>query len=100
MSLRIALASLTLSLAACLPAQSASSPTISLRMKGSPANASVTVDDQIVGPLDVVQAKGVALPPGKHRVTVEAAGYLPKDVMVEAKDAPVLLDVVLVPIPE
>jgi len=89
-----------LAFAACAPAQAPSAPTVSLRLKGSPPNATVTVDDLMVGPLDVVQAKGVALPPGKHRVSVEAAGYFPKDVVVEAKDAPVVLDVALVPVPE
>jgi len=71
-------------------------------MAGGPENASVTVDDQFVGTLDVVARRGVALPPGKHRVTVEAPGHLPWDKLVEAKegDAPIRLDVKLVPIPD
>ena len=74
--------------------------TISLRMQGGPPNATVTIDDERVGPLAVVAAHGVALPPGRHRVTVEAPGYLPYDHLVEATSAPVRLEVALVPIPD
>ena len=63
-----------------------SARTVSLRMTGAPADARVTVDDQIVGSLDMVQARGVALPPGTHRVSVEAPGFFPYDVLVEAKE--------------
>ncbi len=96
---RAAFFALAFTLVGCPPAVS---PTISMRMVGSPPNASVTVDDQFVGTLDVVSAHGVALPPGKHRVTVEAPGHLPWDKLIEAKqgDAPLRLDVKLVPIPD
>ena len=87
-------------LAACGPAKEPR--TVSLRMVGSPPNASVTVDDQFVGSLAVVQARGVALPPGNHRVSVEAAGFFPFDQIVEAKEgaAPIRLDVKLTPVPD
>ncbi len=76
--------------------------TVSMRMVGSPPNASVTIDDQFVGTLEIVSARGVAVPPGQHRVTVEAAGYLPWDKIIEAKEggAPLRLDVRLTPVPE
>lgn len=76
--------------------------TVSMRLVGSPPNASVTIDDQFVGTLEVVVRRGVALPPGKHRVSVEAAGYLPWDQIVEAKEGagPVRLDVRLVRVPD
>jgi len=76
--------------------------TVSMKMVGGPANASVTVDDIFVGTLDVVSRRGVALPPGTHRVSVEAPGHLPWDKLVEAKEgeAAVHLDVKLVPIPD
>jgi hypothetical protein len=76
--------------------------TVSLRMVGSPPNASVTIDDIFVGRLDIVAARGVALPVGNHRVSVEAPGYLPWDKVVEAKEGagPVRLDVRLVATPE
>ena len=86
-------------LAACGPANV---KTVSMRMSGSPPNASVTVDDQFVGTLELVAARGVALPAGTHHVTVEAAGFFPWDNVVEAHegDAPLRLDVKLVPIPD
>ena len=75
-------------------------PTVSMRMKGGPAEASVTIDDQYVGPLAVVAARGVALPVGSHRISVEMPGYFPWDKVVEAKDGPVLLEVKLAALPE
>lgn len=74
--------------------------TVSFRLRGSPANATVTVDDQIVGSLQIVMARGVALPPGPHRVSVESAGYLPWDKIVVATDQPVVVAVDLVPVPD
>ena len=76
--------------------------TVSLQMTGTPADARVTIDDQIVGTLDVVIARGVALPPGTHRVSVEAPGYFPYDTLVEAKEGEkfVKIEAKLVPIPD
>jgi hypothetical protein len=87
---------------ACGGAGVTAAKTVSLRMTGAPTDARVTVDDQIVGSLDMVQARGVALPPGTHRVSVEAPGYFPFDKIVEAKDGDkmVHLDVKLVPVPD
>jgi hypothetical protein len=85
---------------ACSPAVAPRGRTVSLRMRGSPPSATVTVDDVLVGPLDVVSARGVALPRGPHRVSVEAPGYLPWDRVVDALDAPVVLDVRLAPTPD
>jgi hypothetical protein len=90
-------------LAACQPAQSASSqPTISLRMRGTPAGATVVIDEEALGTLDFVAAHGVALPPGVHHVTVKATGYFPSDVAVDARPGspPVALEVALVPVPD
>ena len=77
-------------------------PTVSLRMTGDPPDARVTVDDEPVGTLDVVSARGVALPPGTHHVSVEAPGHLPWDKVVEAREGAgsVRLDVKLVPVPD
>jgi hypothetical protein len=76
--------------------------TTSLRVKGAPADASVTIDDRYLGSFVYVAAKGVALPPGKHRITVEKTGFFPWDRLVEARDGdpPVHLDVTLVKIPD
>jgi len=80
----------------------AAAPTVSMRMVGGPPNASVTVDDVFVGTLELVVQRGVALPPGTHRVSVEAPGHIPWDKIVEAKEGqgPLRLDVKLVPVPD
>ena len=74
--------------------------TISLRVRGNVADAQVTIDDIPVGVLAFVAARGVALPPGRHRITVERTGYFPWDALVEAKDDPIYLQITLVPIPD
>jgi hypothetical protein len=76
--------------------------TVSMRLTGSPPTATVTVDDHYVGTLDVVSARGMALPPGSHRISVEAPGYFPWDKVVEAKEAegPLRLAVNLVRVPD
>lgn len=87
-------------LAACGPARAPR--TVSLRVVGDPPDASVTIDDIHVGTLRAVAARGVALPPGTHRLTVEAPGYFPVDRLVEARegDAPIKLELRLVPVPD
>jgi hypothetical protein len=99
---------LVVSLAALLPlacnnvivgAQSAPM-TVPLRFRGAPSGATVTIDDVRVGSLAVVQARGVRVPAGKHRVSVEADGYLPYDVVVDAVKDPVLVDVSLAQVPD
>lgn len=79
--------------------------TTSLRVvpaEGAPPAARVTIDDEPVGSLQRVVEHGVALPPGKHRVTIEAEGYLPWDQEVDAGSGGglVKLDVTLVKIPD
>ena len=83
--------------AACTPM---ASQKVSLRMQGNVRDASVTIDDQYVGALAYVASRGVSLPPGKHRITVEKTGYFPWDRVVEADEAPIHLDVVLTKIPD
>jgi hypothetical protein len=97
---RLPLASLlALALAGCVPTTPA---TTSLRMKGAIPDASVTIDDQYLGALAFVAKKGVALPPGKHRITVEKLGYFPWDRLVEVRegDPPLALEVTLTKIPD
>jgi hypothetical protein len=94
----------TLTTCACQGPSPLPPTTVSLRMAGAPPDAIVSIDDQVVGPLDFVQARGVALPPGVHHVTVQASGYFPFDREVKATvtDPPTLLrlNVRLVPIPD
>jgi hypothetical protein len=87
---------------ACQPPEAPARPTVSLRMRGTPAEAIVIIDDQALGTLDLVSAHGVALPPGVHHVTVKAVGYFPVDREVEAKlgAGPIQLEVALTPVPD
>ncbi len=68
--------------------------------KGTPADASVTIDEQYVGPLYYVAAHGVRLPKGEHRISVTREGYFPWDRLVTANREPIHLAVELVPIPD
>lgn len=85
---------------ACAFIPYSSTETVSLRVQGNVPDAQVTIDDIPIGALGYVAAHGVALPPGKHRVTVERPGYFPWDAVLEAKDEPIHLQVKLVPIPD
>ena len=71
-------------------------------MRGTPADALVTIDDETVGSLDFVAAHGVALPPGVHHVTVTAVGYFPwdKEVQAELGQGPIRLDCALARVPD
>jgi hypothetical protein len=79
---------------------SAANQRIPLRVKGNVPDASVTIDDMYLGSLSYVQKGRVQIPPGKHRVTVERAGYFPWDKLIEVGTEPISLDVVLVPVPD
>jgi hypothetical protein len=92
---------LVFALAACSP-KAPERKTVSLRMTGGPADARVTIDDEIVGTLDIVVARGVALPLGRHQISVERPGFFPCDKLVTVKDGdpPVRLECKLVPVPD
>ena len=84
---------------ACSPAKEPKH--VSLRMVGSPANATVTIDDIFVGRLETVQARGVALPVGTHHLTVEAPGFFPIDKVIEAREGqPIRVETRLVAVPD
>jgi hypothetical protein len=68
--------------------------------KQTPADASVSIDEQYIGPLGYVAAHGVRLPEGEHRVSVTKAGYFPWDRLVSAGRDPIKLDITLEPIPD
>ena len=92
---------LAIVLVAAIACGPAAGPTSSMRvLSNGPPNASVMVDDHFVGTLEVVTKRGVALPAGVHRVTVEATSYFPWDKVIEARGSPVKLDVRMVPVPE
>ncbi len=95
-------AQLTLGLAVgCGPG--AARAAVSMRITGpgdTPRDAAVFIDEEYVGPLGFVAARGVRLPVGEHRITVQKDGYFPWDAWVEADREPVHLQVELVPIPD
>lgn len=68
--------------------------------KKTPADASVSIDEQYVGPLGYVAAHGVRLPEGEHRISVTKAGFFPWDRLVVAGTDPIKLEVTLEPIPD
>ncbi|HXX67649.1 MAG TPA: PEGA domain-containing protein [Polyangiaceae bacterium] len=98
----LALVSVWTAFGACAPAVSPPRPTVSLRLRGGPPEATVVVDEETLGTFEYVAAHGVALPPGIHRVTVQAPGYFPWDREVEAKSGtpPILLEVAMSPVPD
>lgn len=92
----------SLLLAACGGARPLPPKTVSLRVAGNVPSAQVTIDDRIIGPLGYVARRGVALPPGEHRITVEKHGFFPWDRLIVAEEgqAPIELEIELVPIPD
>ena len=88
-------------LVACSPPSDLGEAKVPVRLTGSPPDASVTVDDRYIGSLEFVAAHGGKMHEGQHRVTIEAPGYFPLDVMVDAKEGKVIrIDAKLVPIPD
>lgn len=66
----------------------------------TPADASVSIDEQYIGPLGYVAAHGVRLPEGQHRISVTKTGFFPWDRLVTAGTEPLKLEVTLEPIPD
>jgi hypothetical protein len=101
-ALAVASAALGATLAACQPPEVVHVPKVHLRMHGTPVDAVVTIDDEAVGTLELVQARGVALPVGVHHLTVKAQGYFPwdREVRAEEREPLIRLDVALLPIPD
>jgi len=92
---------LVLSLTSCQIGAERPAVSLSLeRSAKSPRDAAVTIDEEYIGPLGYVAARGVQLPAGKHRITIEKPGYFPWDRLVEAGTAPIHFDVELEPIPD
>jgi PEGA domain len=88
-------------LSACQPGVGRAAVSLHVtRAPNTPRDAGVWIDEEYIGPLTFVVVQGVRLPVGKHRITVQKAGYFPWDRMVEADREPITLDIVLVPIPD
>jgi hypothetical protein len=91
-----------LALVACQPAATPSAETVSFRLKGTPIDANVTIDDIKLGSIEYVATRGVALPKGIHHLTIEAPGYFPFDKELDAKTPaqPIVVVVKLEPVPD
>ena len=93
---------IALAASACGPS-GVGQPAVSLKVQRSPEtpkNASVSIDEQYIGPLNVVASHGVRLPVGTHRITVEKDGYFPFDQLVTADRDDIRLVVKLEPVPD
>jgi hypothetical protein len=71
-----------------------------VRKAKTPKDATVIIDEEYIGPLAYVAARGVRLPVGTHRITVEKEGYFPYDTIVVADRQPIRLEVALTPVPD
>jgi hypothetical protein len=99
---RPVLVALALAASACGPSLTGSAA-VTLKMQRTPQtpkNASVSIDENYIGPLNVVASHGVRLPVGTHRITVEKDGYFPFDQLVTADRDDIKLVVKLEPIPD
>jgi hypothetical protein len=86
---------------ACTQGAGRAAVTMTMRVaKPAPRDASVIIDEEYVGPLWMVAARGVRLPVGEHRITVQKQGYFPWDKLVVADRQPIVLDVTLVAVPD
>jgi hypothetical protein len=66
----------------------------------TPADASVKIDEEFIGMLGYVAARGVRLPEGEHRISVEREGYFPWDRIVVSDRKPIHLNVKMTRIPD
>lgn len=76
---------------------------VSMRMSRTPEtprDASVFIDEEYIGPLGFVAQRGVRLPVGEHRITVQKDGYFPWDRLVVSDREPIQLRVELEPVPD
>jgi hypothetical protein len=89
---------LALWLASCGPTAAVSMSV--KRTPQTPPDASVTIDEEFVGLLSYVAARGVRLPAGEHHITVERDGYFPWDRIVVSDRKPIRLEVDLIPLPD
>ncbi|HEY3501122.1 MAG TPA: PEGA domain-containing protein [Polyangiaceae bacterium] len=78
-------------------------PAVTLKLVRSPEtprDASVIIDEEYIGPLGIVAARGVRIPLGEHRISVEKTGYFPYDKLVVSDRDDVKLDVKLERVPD
>jgi len=86
--------------AACGGGARAAVPLRFNRVKGTPPDAGVWIDEEFVGPLSIVAAHGFRLPEGEHRISIQKEGYFPWDRQVVAGREPLFFDVSLQAVPD
>ena len=75
-------------------------PRGTVRFKGDPRDATVSIDETHLGPIGMFEEKGVKLKPGTHRIVVEKEGYFPEYRLIEvAKNRLTTLEIKLREIP-
>ncbi len=67
---------------------------------GTPKEALVYIDGNYIGTLAAVEARGVRVPEGEHRLTVEKAGYFPFDTTIVSAFDPIKLKISLLRLPD
>jgi hypothetical protein len=74
---------------------------VMVRFQGEPGGALVYIEDRYIGRLEQLAARGIKMPAGEYRVTVEEVGYFPHDelVVVRPGRAP-KVKIRLTPIPD
>ncbi len=68
--------------------------------KGTPGEALVYIDGQYIGTLEAVSVRGLRIPEGEHRVSVEKNGYFPYDTVIFSDLKPIELHVELLRLPD
>lgn len=66
----------------------------------TPGSALVYIDEQYIGTLRAVEVRGLRLPEGEHRISIEKTGYFPYDTVVVSDLKPIHLKVRLLRLPE
>lgn len=70
------------------------------RAEETPKDALVYIDGQYVAKLGTVVKRGVRVPEGKHRISVERNGYFPFDAVVVSDRKPIHLEVEMLELPD
>jgi hypothetical protein len=66
----------------------------------TPKDALVYIDGEYVAKLGTVAKRGVRVPEGKHRISVERNGYFPFDTVVVSDRKPIFVEVEMLPLPD
>ena len=92
----------SLLLVSCGGAQRADrAPRGTLRFRGEPRDASLSIDETRLGPIYMFEKKGVLLLPGEHRVVIRAPLHFPEYHLVTVQaNTTQIVEVKLRPIPD